>query len=537
MRPDNSVLAGTGGERAVSPVVGAVLLLGIAVTALTVYQVNAVPQQNHDVEYDHNRQVQDELTVLRVAIHETASTNRHRSASVKLGTDYPTRTVAVNPPPARGSLASVEFGPDRPVVISNAAEVDADESNGFWNGDDRRYNTSAIVYEPDYAEYTNAPRTVYEHSLLYNRFDGHDAEVVLEDQRLVRDDTLTLYTIAGEYREQGTQRVTVDVEPNSAPMQSVSITNDSDPIRITLPTAYPELWEDALADEMDPDGNVTDVDPNVPEEGNVTITLEPGEYELQLAQAGIDDHEPANESYIVRVGSEEVTEEEPFAAEVRDKFDNPVSGGTVSANVLEGDCNLDSNEEKTDDNGRVEFECEHVTSESEIELSILDNENTWENVTFSVKPTALGGGGGGGGGDGGGGSSPLVYTNGGEPESYGTGQKDVSFEIENTGEESLAITGFIVSEDPAGEDYETYEEYNVVSQVYSGSSGYEVGEFVDHQFFIWSTYPLESGGTVEYELEGFDSNMKNEDFEFVVVAEGDDGNVEHVVDNGSVTIG
>jgi len=78
--------------------IGAVLLLAIIFAALVLYQVNTVPAENSALEYEHNQNVHDEMQELRNAIRNAGTTGNSQSASITLGTQYPTRTFSMNPP-------------------------------------------------------------------------------------------------------------------------------------------------------------------------------------------------------------------------------------------------------------------------------------------------------------------------------------------------------------------------------------------------------------------------------------------------------
>ncbi|MFC7230797.1 hypothetical protein ACFQMM_04155 [Saliphagus sp. GCM10025308] len=84
-----------------STVIGAVLMLGILVSALALYQVNVVPDENRAVEYEHQQAVQGQLLDVRNGL-VNAPDRRVGSYSVSLGTTYPPRSFTVNPPPRRG---------------------------------------------------------------------------------------------------------------------------------------------------------------------------------------------------------------------------------------------------------------------------------------------------------------------------------------------------------------------------------------------------------------------------------------------------
>ena len=170
-----------GDDRAVAVQIGAVILLGFIVVSLSLYQATVVPNENQQVEFQHNQRVQSDMLEVRNAILGTAATGSAAPATVELGTRYPARVVAVNPAPPSGTLSTSSLGQ---ISVRNATADDADtttedypETADFWNGTTHNYTTKSLEYRPSYANYDNAPTTVYENGLVYNRFrgggDGH----------------------------------------------------------------------------------------------------------------------------------------------------------------------------------------------------------------------------------------------------------------------------------------------------------------------------------------------------------------------------
>lgn len=76
-------------DRGQSIQVGAVLLFAVLIVALAVWQAVGVPNQNEQVEFDHNQQVQQQLTELRGSIISMAGSSVTRSTTVDLGVRYP----------------------------------------------------------------------------------------------------------------------------------------------------------------------------------------------------------------------------------------------------------------------------------------------------------------------------------------------------------------------------------------------------------------------------------------------------------------
>ena len=223
-----------GDQRGVSALVGAILLLGILVIALSSYQAVIVPQQNAQTEFSHNQQVEDEMVDFRNTLYEARLDNRKGTTSVNLGTQYQSRTLAINPPPASGTLQSTdqtnmvvrENGPDGDVVLN-------------------LMGTQFFEYTPSYSEYRDAGTIRYEHTLLYHEFDSD--YIALSNQRLVRGDAITLITTESKLDERGVGTATYEPKPSRFRVLTVE-----DPV-ITLPTELSEEdWEEILAGKVDP---------------------------------------------------------------------------------------------------------------------------------------------------------------------------------------------------------------------------------------------------------------------------------------------
>jgi len=238
-----------GDQRAVSEVVGAILLFGILILALTSYQAAVVPTQNAQTEFDHNKQVEDEMVDLRNAILEARSSGTDTFASIKLGTQYRERIVAINPAPASGTLQTVQQ--DNITVVEGDGETREDP----LGLDDRPLENQFIEYTPRYSEYQSAGTIRYENTVTYHQYP--DANITLTDQRLLQGDRVTLAPIEGEVNENGVQRVSV--EPIPGILQTVRIESPE----ITVPTELSEEdWNRLLDNELS-DGEEIDVSDGV----------------------------------------------------------------------------------------------------------------------------------------------------------------------------------------------------------------------------------------------------------------------------------
>lgn len=271
-------------ERAVTVQIGAVLMLAILVSALALYQVSAVPDQNQETEFTHSERVTGELVELRDTIRNAGSERLERGVPITLGAQYQTRTVAINPPAPSGRLSTSD---PRPVTIENATVEEGDPDGTVQDILTNTSTTRLLTYEPRYNEY-RGPTTRIEHSLLYNEFD--EANVTLEEQTTIDDDSVTLVFLEGNLSRSTTRTVSVDVETIGGPTgKSEFKSNGSGNVTITLPTDSPERWEAALGTtfEGSPQENAR-IRPD-DDRRNVTIELANETYDLRLAQVSVGD--------------------------------------------------------------------------------------------------------------------------------------------------------------------------------------------------------------------------------------------------------
>lgn len=278
-------------ERAVAPVIGVVLLLGIGVIALSGYQAGVVPSQNEQVEFEHNQEIQGDLEELRASVLDIRAeqgVNEHRPATLQLGTEYPTRVIGLNPPPPRGTV----FTEDAGAVSIDDATIGDSFSGDHGNATEALltdHETQLLAYDPDYRVFQDAPETVFEHSLLYNQFDEGDLPVT--DQRLIRNDSkrISLVVFEGEVSETALQ-TTLDPETLDGPTAQVPIeAEDGETFNITLPTRSPEVWKDeeVIGEDFDERAEHARVVNSTPD--NVTIEIEDtDDWTIQATCVGYD---------------------------------------------------------------------------------------------------------------------------------------------------------------------------------------------------------------------------------------------------------
>ena len=278
------------GERAQSTLVGAILLFAILIIAFSSYQAFVVPNQNAEVEFNHNSEVQTDMQDLRNSLLDVRSVedgevvSEHRPVRVRLGTQYPARLIALNPPTPAGTLeteaAGSEFRIENANVDGNFDGQPADTLLG--PNPDADLGTTFLSYSPGYSEYREAPQTTLEHSLLYNEFPS--ADITVREQTLIRPESnrLNIVLFDGDISQSSSQGVTLDPETLDGPTATVPIEPvDDEDITLQIPTQNPEIWEDTLSE-------LPDVSVDSSNENSVTVSLTDGGYTLRVTRVGFD---------------------------------------------------------------------------------------------------------------------------------------------------------------------------------------------------------------------------------------------------------
>ena len=380
-------------RRGQSVVVGTVILFGFLILALSLYQVQVVPQENADVEFEHSQQVEGEFLGFRNAVLSASQTGNDRSTSLKLGTRYPQRTFALNPPPASGRLSTTD---PRELRIENATVEGEENVVEYWNNRTATegaiaFDTRSLRYSPGYNEFRNGPDLVYEHSLAVAEFEN--SVLSRSGQTAVDgDNRIRLTALEGNVDESGVERTTLDPEALSQSRRSVRLkSTDTDPIVLELPTdvsmdqaeSLEQQWRDRLG---------ADVERVSVADETVRIRLSGAEsYRLELGKVGLGtDTSAPNEStgYIKKVSSDDGV----AVAEVRDRFNNPVEGADVT--IDDGSTVVT---ETTDSDGRVSYEVAADEAATGVDVNMSINgptEPDWEVVEFTDLGASAAAGGG-----------------------------------------------------------------------------------------------------------------------------------------------
>ncbi|WP_178918090.1 hypothetical protein [Natronomonas gomsonensis] len=262
---------GWGNNRAVSEVLGAILLFGIVVLALGSYQAFVVPQQNAEIESNHDAQVSNEFAEIQPAISNAAASGRTRTTSVTLGTRYPVRAAALNPPTVSGQLST---GPSGDVVVENdGSPVDACAL------DDSREDNTVLRYKANYNELGGTGALVYENGITYRETDGN-RPLVKNDQQLIDENTIRLFPLVSkEFSTASSGSESLQFYPGETGIQTFEVAS-GDQLNISFPSQLSDTeWERILEDaDATKSGNT------------ITVTLTPSddtEYTVRCTPVGL----------------------------------------------------------------------------------------------------------------------------------------------------------------------------------------------------------------------------------------------------------
>ncbi|MUV87750.1 hypothetical protein GJ631_14620 [Natronomonas sp. CBA1123] len=386
---------GWGNNRAVSEVLGAILLFGIVVLALGSYQAFVVPQQNAEIESNHDAQVSNEFAEIQPAISNAAASGRTRTTSVTLGTRYPVRAAALNPPTVSGQLSTGASGDLR---VEHDSRIDACALT------DDRPNTTSIRYNANYNELDNTGAMVYENGVTYRETDGGILQRT--DQQLVDGSTIRLYPLVAEQFSTGSSSSEqLRFVPGETGVRIVDV-DSGEELDITFPSRLDEDgWNRILSDA---DGFDTADDSG----DTVTVTLSPDEdttYTIRCTPVGLgsapeqgavpnDEEEgdeanqinPNDEDEIVLVDTSDLSEggSKTTTLTFEDRTDAGVEavGGRVNYYYI-SDPGKSGNKPTTmefdDSSNKLDIEGQFDTFDSHVELS--ESGPTDVTITFDKK--------------------------------------------------------------------------------------------------------------------------------------------------------
>lgn len=323
----------TADDRGVSEVVGAILIFGLLVTLLATIQSAAIPAANQEVEFNHNQEVRGDIISLQEAASRSGALGTTESVKMQVGATYPSRLLFVNPPNPSGAVRTVDTSND--VEISNVEAKNSD-TRLYVDGDLDSLETQRFEYDPNYNEYQNPPTSVLEYGALYNEVDGDN--IVLNGGSIIRGNTINLLFFAGDLERAASGSISIETNPTSAPARTVTVrpNNPGNPIVLRLPSKLSaSQWEDILEDELVSNGGNVDSITKTGDNVFISLVAPSGTtYDLKMARVGIGPN-PPQPSAVYTIDASQSTpsigtgNQKQYTFEIRDKYNNPVSGEEV----------------------------------------------------------------------------------------------------------------------------------------------------------------------------------------------------------------
>jgi len=236
-----------GDDRAVAPVLGVILLFGIAAIGLSVWQTTVIPSQNADTEFKHYMDVQGDMGDLRQAHLETVNSGEPQAPTLKLGTAYTTRIIGVNPPDPSGTIRDEDIGSfsleGAPDSASDSMITTVDVCGVSQPSTDR------LRYDPSYNRLSDrdAPPVMYENTVLYR--ETADGEFLVEgDQLLIQGSTINILPIQTDLDRTG-RSTSIDLSSQGYLVEK-DLEAGATPT-IIVPTKIPaSTWENELLESQ-----------------------------------------------------------------------------------------------------------------------------------------------------------------------------------------------------------------------------------------------------------------------------------------------
>jgi hypothetical protein len=321
--------------------VGAILLFGILILGLSIYQASVVPQQNSRVEFNTYQEATDDMVSVRDDVVTAGTEGTAASTTVETGATYPARSIFVNPGVPSGTVSTAS-APN--VTLSGVRPVDSEASNTrtFWNQTSGTYETNRVTFTPSYNEFDGSPVAIAGQG-VYRLPDGR--VLPISAGSTISGNRITLVTVRGDLGASG-RSVSVTADPVSTATRTVVVTGTGTSFNVTVPTPIPaSAWNDTVAPDVVANPNVRTTTPVG--DDSVRITFDGSrQYELRLAAVELRAQSDSNAvqqpdgSYLLGLtGNETISTNgtSPVAVEVRDRYNNPVSGADVTFTVTGGD--------------------------------------------------------------------------------------------------------------------------------------------------------------------------------------------------------
>lgn len=316
-------------SRALSPLVGFALVLMLLSAMYTYYQVYGVPQICSSYETRQFAETVKDLIALTGDVERITLQGKTGSYSLTLGGSYPTIPLFSTPNTFSGAISTYSAE----IRIRNAVAVDPDLQD-VWNGREIVLTGKSLLFIPSYV-YFDPGETRVEYGAVAV---GKTEYSYVGGTNIVDGRTVYIPMFEGNLSESGVAVSGTLYCYSGGNGEGIAVTDAGGgrPITILLKTSLPlDFWKQYF------DSTDSSYVSSVSMQGDyVVIELMRGvTYKLILGAAGFED-ERAEHHYLYRLTARAVTTPATLAAEVRDTFNNPVPGVTVTFTSLNSSTTL-----------------------------------------------------------------------------------------------------------------------------------------------------------------------------------------------------
>jgi len=322
-------------SKAVSPLIGFILLMAILMGLIGILQSTAVPQWNREVEAKHFSSIKYEFADLSEAISISAISGNPVKVVMKAGVDYPNYYILFSPTKTATTVSAKNLS----VLISGHEP----------------FKTSAIILEPNYL-YSQRSKLIYEHSAVL-KFENN---VVLEEsaQNAFAGDSISLALIEPKFSTFATTEtatlILVPVSVGGRNLFSGNITFES------YDEKTAEWWNETLSKVFEGSGVIVGINETDAKKVDVknlkNVTLSISVFEAYIMSSGEVSQKQTPHRFIVLTGTDfEVYQYSTvmLGAKLIDIFGNPIKNWPVVVSSDNGECNVNSQTLLTNERGEV----------------------------------------------------------------------------------------------------------------------------------------------------------------------------------------
>lgn len=245
-------------EKAVSEIVGVMLLLLIGVVYLGVIQAYEVTEWNKEIERQHFDKVYSDFATLRSDLENVAILDIPKSTNINMGVRYPERFMLNNPGPGVYGTISIY-----PLNVSISYENSSGDT--YY----KNYTSNGIEYKMN--GLLPLPKLVYENGLIIQ--DYGNINISVDDrQKVTTGDNIYIPIINGTIGSVSS----ISLETFTIlPMKKNVNKEQFDSMNVSIETRYPDIWQ-KLAENIDiPKGSEFNITGNTIKITNIWFGEEP----------------------------------------------------------------------------------------------------------------------------------------------------------------------------------------------------------------------------------------------------------------------